>query len=285
VELIEKELNQLDKIGTVKVVNFIDDTFNIPQKRFKEILRMMTRNRYEFKWYSYFRCQYADRETVELMKASGCMGVFLGLETGDNQILENMNKLTNTREYFNGIELLRESGIVTFGSFIIGFPGETHETVHSTVKFIKESGLDFYRCQLWYCEPITPIWKRKDNYNLKGKNFEWSHNTMNSKTACDLIDDILSTIETPAVPQYSFDFNGIWHFIQRGMSVKKVKEFLVSFNNGVKEKLAAPTGKEISFEVIKGLKNSCAEIGGLDDLLVEEKNMVDINKYNVTFDF
>jgi radical SAM PhpK family P-methyltransferase len=285
VERIEEELNRLDKIETVKIVNFIDDTFNVPQERFKKILRMMIKNRYKFKWYSYFRCQYADRETVELMKESGCEGVFLGLESGDDQILKHMNKLTNTRQYYNGIDLLRKAGVVTFGSFILGFPGETHETVQNTVKFIKESGLDFYRCQLWYCEPITPIWKLRENYNLKGKNFQWSHDTMDSKTACDLIDDILLTIDIPAIPQYNFDFNGIWHLVHRGMSVKKVKEFLLSFNNGVKEKLAAPLGKEISFEVIRGLKESCREVSDLDDSLDEEKHVIDIDKYNVSFGF
>ena len=50
---------------------FIDDTFNVPPERFKDLLRMMINKKYVFKWHSYFRCQFADEEMVSLMKESG----------------------------------------------------------------------------------------------------------------------------------------------------------------------------------------------------------------------
>lgn len=281
--LVEKELNHLAKLG-VKILSFTDDTFNVPGKRFKEILKIMIKNQYNFKWYSYLRCQYADGEIIRLMKESGCQGVFLGLESGNNQILKNMNKKTKTGDYLRGIELLKEYGITTFGSFIIGFPGETAETVQDTVKFIRESGLDFYRCQLWYCEPITPIWKQKDKFNIKGNSFGWSHSTMNWRTASDLIDDIFKSVKDPIfIPQYNFDFNGIWHLIHRGMSLEEVKEFLGSFNEAIKEKLETPGGQEVSSKVIRGLKNSCAAISNFDDSFNQKKGSPD--KYNITFNF
>ena len=49
VELIERELKSVDRMESVKSVYFIDDTFNVPVKRFKEILRMMIRNRFKFR--------------------------------------------------------------------------------------------------------------------------------------------------------------------------------------------------------------------------------------------
>lgn len=249
VEAIEKELETLDKIGTVKSVHFIDDTFNIPQERFKEILRMIIKNKFSFKWHSYFRCQYADREMVELMKMSGCEGVFLGLESGSDRILKNMNKAVNVERYLQGLRLLKEYGIVTFGNFIIGFPGETEETVKETVKFIETGGMDFYRAQLWYCEPITPIYEQKDRYQLQGESFEWRHVTMDSQTAGDIIEKIFLTIEKPTwVPQYNFDFDGIWHLVHRGMSIPQLTDFLQGFNRAVKEKLTGTTRGEVSAE-------------------------------------
>jgi radical SAM PhpK family P-methyltransferase len=238
VEAIETELETLDRLETVKSVYFIDDTFNIPAARFKEILRMLIKNKFAFKWHSYFRCQYADRETVELMKSSGCQGVFLGLESGSDQILKNMNKAVEIEKYLRGIELLKEYGIVTFGNFIIGFPGETEDTVKETVELIETGGLDFYRAQLWYCEPITPIFKKKDLYQIQGESFEWRHVTMNSQTACDIIEKIFLTIENPTwVPQYNFDFDGIWHLVHRGMSIRQLTDFIKGFNTAIKEKL------------------------------------------------
>lgn len=252
---IESELDQLDKIERLKCVHFVDDTFNVPRRRFREILRMMIRNRYKFQWHSYFRCQLADRETVELMKESGCEGVFLGLESGNQSILNNMNKGVTIEEYMRGIALLKEYDIVTFGDFIIGFPGETLDTEKDTRQFLKESGLDFFRAQMWYCEPITPIWREREKYQIKGESFEWSHATMDAGTAADLIDSIFLSIDQPVwIPQYNFDFDNLWHLVHRGLDIEQVKQFLRIFNQGVRQKLLDKSKREVSFEVVKQLK-------------------------------
>jgi len=268
VEAIETELEKLDRVGTVKSVHFIDDTFNIPAERFKEILRMLIKNKFAFKWHSYFRCQYADQEMVELMKMSGCEGVFLGLESGNDQILKNMNKTVDVEKYLRGIERLNKYGIVTFGNFIIGFPGETETTVKDTANFIETSGLDFYRVQLWYCEPITPIFKKKDLYQIKGESFEWSHVTMNSPKACDLIENIFLTLENPTwIPQYNFDFDGIWHLVHRGMTIPQVRNLLKGFNLAVKEKLTGNSRGEVSGDALKQLKNACSNSAEMKETL------------------
>jgi anaerobic magnesium-protoporphyrin IX monomethyl ester cyclase len=286
VEEIEKELNMIEKIGTVKSLHFIDDTFNVPQKRFREILKMMIKNKYSFKWYSHYRCQFADKETIELMKESGCEGVFLGIESGNDTVLRNMRKAVNVDEYFKGVSLLKECGILTYGSFIIGFPGETEDTVKDTLGFIKESGLDFYRAQLWYCEPLTPIWKEREKYELKGESFEWSHSTMNNREASDIIDDIFYSIDIPIwVPQYNFECDALFHLLHRGFSLEKIKAFLNVFNKGIKERLKNPSQKEVSFDVIKQIKNSCQETPVSDTAANTGPGKDKFDRYEAEFDF
>lgn len=256
--LIENQLDQLHRLETVKYIHFIDDTFNIPAARFKKILEMMVSKKYRFKWHSYFRCQAADREMVELMKASGCEGVYLGLESGNNLILQNMNKQATLEKYAAGIALLKEYGIVTQASFIVGFPGETRDTVRGTIDFIKQSGIDYYRVQLWYYLHHTPIWRERDKYQIKGSSFDWTHATMDYKTACDLIDDIFLTMTGPTwVPQYNFDVVNFWHLVHRGMSRQQVKNFLECFNAGIKEKLLNPWQEEISETLAARLQETC----------------------------
>ncbi len=290
VEAIQQELNGLSEMNRVKSVNFIDDTFNIPARRFKEILRMMIRNKYTFKWHSYYRCQYADRETVELMKESGCEGVYLGIESGSDPILKNMNKAVTADKYLRGIALLKEYDIVTHGNFIIGFPGETDTTVRETLDFIKESGLDFFRVQLWYAEPITPIWKSRDKYNIQGDRFEWNHNTMDSAAACDWVERIFLSMdveETPVwLPQYNFNFFTIWHLIHQGMPMDRVKDFLRAFNRGIGEKLSDPSKGEISFDVIRQIKETCRPhnlTNTMEDTFDERENTINVGE--AEFDF
>ncbi len=254
--LIENELKSLAKIETIKSIFFIDDTLNFPQKRFMDILKMLYRNRFPFKWNAYIRCQFLDEEVVKLMKDTGCESVFLGIESGDDRILKNMNKNSNTTKYLKGIQLLKKYGIQTFGSFIIGFPGETKESVKNTVNFIKNSGLDFYRTQLWYCEQITPIWNQREKYSLKGSSFEWEHETMNSVEASNYVEAIILDIENPVrIPQYYFDFENVMQLTHKGFSLDQVKQFLTYFNEGIKQKISL-TSNEIStdvFEKISGL--------------------------------
>ncbi len=258
VGVLEKEFNRLNKIESLMSVHIVDDTYNVPVDRFKKILRMMIGNKYKFGWHSHFRCQFADREMVRLMKESGCMGVFLGIESGSDKILKNMNKVASVRRYKEGISYLKEHGIVSYGSFIIGFPGETAETVQETINFIKDTEIDFYRAQLWYCDPITPIWKEREKYKIRGGSFEWEHETMNSGSACDWIDEIFLTMKKSVwIPYHHFDFDNLWHLIHQGMSIGQIKMFLRSFNDGVKENIVDRSLTEVGGEVIKDMKAAC----------------------------
>jgi p-methyltransferase len=227
-DVLEKELDTMVEIGGVENVVFIDDTFNVPFPRFKDICRMMIRKNYNFNWFSYFRCSNSDEEAIELMAQSGCKGVFLGIESGSPTILQNMNKAATIEKYATGIEWLRRYGILTFGSFITGFPGETEETINETIDFIKQTKPDFYRSQMWYCEPGTPIQNHRAKYDIKGEGFVWSHSTMDSLDAMDHIDKMFLTItESTWLPQWSFDFWIIPYLLGKGISLERFKEFMV----------------------------------------------------------
>lgn len=256
VEKIQKDFKALHELGCVKHIQFIDDTLNVPKERFKEMLKMMIESKYGFEWNSYIRCQYLDEETVKLMKESGCKGVFLGIESGSQKILDNMNKKSTIEQYRNGIALLKKYNIITFASLIIGFPGETYETFRETVDFIKEVKPDFWRTQLWYCDRLTPIWQEREKYDIKGASFNWSHSTMNSKEAMNLIKEMYTEIkESVWLPQYNFDLNGVFHLLYRGFTLEKVKDFIRTFNKGIEFNINNNYTRENEEQVIGQIKN------------------------------
>jgi anaerobic magnesium-protoporphyrin IX monomethyl ester cyclase len=233
---VEKELMKINEIKQVKGINITDDTFNVPLDRFKTILRMMIKNKFNLGWNSYIRCQFLDEEAIQLMKESGCEGVFLGIESADQSILTNMNKNVKVEDYIRGINLLKKYEIMTFASFIYGFPGETEKTIQSTIDFIKEYKPDFYRVQLWYCDNITPIWDKRKEYGIIGSQFSWKHNTMDSKTASDYIEDTFIRVKDSIwLPQYNFDFIGIFNLLHRGVSMHQVKRLIGIFNKAIEE--------------------------------------------------
>jgi len=258
VEAVERELNSLRELDSVTTLTFIDDTFNVPKARFKEILRMMIRNKYELKWNCLYRSDHGDEEAIDLMGKAGCEGVFLGVESGSDRMLQKMNKSARRKDYLKAIPLLKAAGISTYASLIVGFPGETFDTVEETISLVEEAKPEYFRAQLWYCDPVTPIWKRREELSIKGSGFQWSHASMDAKTACALIDRMFLCVDGSIwLPQFGFEQWSTFYLQRRGMRVEQIHEFLRSFNGVIKESLLNPHITEPSPELMERLRNSC----------------------------
>jgi p-methyltransferase len=253
-EVVERQLRYIHGMGARRVV-FVDDTFNVPLPRFKELLRMMIRNKFDFQWISFFRCSNADDEAFDLMRESGCVAVFLGIESGDQRILNNMNKFANTRKYQEGIAKLKERGIATFASIIAGFPGETRESIMNTIAFLEEAAPTFFNIQLYYHDIETPIHREAEKYNIRGAGYSWSHSTMDWKEAASWVEHIYRSIKN-SIPLTLYGFS-IWslpYLMGKGITLEQVKQFgtiaremlIQSFDDVETEGLAAHERKLIS---------------------------------------
>ena len=257
VDVVEKELDRVRRIGTITNLTFIDDTFNVPMGRFKEILRMMIRNGYEFRWNSFLRADHVDTECIDLMRRSGCEGVFLGAESGSDAMLKRMNKTSRSEHYRRVIPQLKDAGILTHCSFIVGFPGETLDTIQETVDLIEEARPDTYRAQTWYCDRTTPIWQKRKEIGLKGSAFDWSHPTMDSTTAADIVEDLFLTIENSIwLQQYGFELRSLFYLQRKGMPLDQVMTFLGRFNDVIKFKLRHPEAAAADPRLLRALRES-----------------------------
>lgn len=257
VDLVEKELNAIRDLGTVNTLTFLDDTFNVPRPRFKELLRMMIRNNYGFKWNCFYRSDHGDEETIELMAKAGCEGVFLGVESGSDAMLERMNKTSRRKHYLKAIPLLNAAGIETNVSLVLGFPGETEATVQETIDLIEQARPDYYRAQLWYCDPVTPVWNKRGEYGIEGYGFNWSHTTMDFQTACDLIYKMFLTVENSVwLPQNGLEHWSIFYLQRRGMTFDQIKTYLRCFNAAVGRKLVDKGKKNIDPDLLEDLKQA-----------------------------
>ncbi len=227
---LETELKILKEAG-VRNLMFIDDSFNIPLDRFKEICKMIIKNNFNFKWVSFFRGSSADDETFKLMKESGCFAVYLGIESGSDLLLGYMNKKAKIEKYKYVIENLTKVGITTFASLICGFPGETEETVKETIKFMNDTPTTFYNVHLYLHSELTPIHERKDEFKIVGSGYNWSHFSMNWKQASNFKLQMLKGIKNSLqLPLYS---GGIWsllYILEQGIEFPEYKRFIKMMN-------------------------------------------------------
>ena len=225
IDVIEQELSLLHEMG-VKNIVFIDDTFNVPLQRFKDICKMMIKKKFDFNWFSFFRCSNSDDQAFDLMMESGCRGVFLGIESGDPNILKLMNKAANPERYQYGIKKLKERGILTFASVIVGFPGETDASVHNTMKLLEEASPTFYRAELYYHYTNVPIHNQAEALGISSAGYSWKHNTMDWRRAIEHVNEMYKTLKGPIIlPSYMFDFWSIPYLIGKGMTVDQIIGF------------------------------------------------------------
>jgi p-methyltransferase len=229
------EMRYLKERG-VRSILFVDDTFNVPLPRFKSLLRKMIAERFDFRWVSFFRCSNADDEAFDLMKASGCLGVFLGIESGDQRILNAMNKSAKLERYRHGIGRLNELDIATFGAFIVGFPSETDESARNTLEFIQSTRPTFFTPQIYYHDLRSPIHKKAKEYGITSSGYSWNHNGMDWRKASEWVLRIIrdSPDSTP-IPLYSMSLWGILYLYERGFSI----DFQRKFGNIAREMLVA----------------------------------------------
>jgi radical SAM superfamily enzyme YgiQ (UPF0313 family) len=121
---------------------FVDNTFNLPPSYGKEICRKLIEHDLGIRWWAILYPKHVDKELVELMAGAGCEQVSIGIESGSERILKNMNKRFTLNEVRQISDTLSERGIKQMGFLLIGSPGETRETAEESLAFAGSLKLD-----------------------------------------------------------------------------------------------------------------------------------------------
>jgi radical SAM superfamily enzyme YgiQ (UPF0313 family) len=236
-ESVEQELRELESIKKVKSIIFTDDTFNVPLRRFKELLKVIAK--YDLEWYSFFRPQYADEETAQLMKAANCRAVFAGLESVDDLVLKNMNKRASADEYKRGIEHLKQMGIAVHANFIVGYPGDTEQAARKIVPFLDQVGVDFCTICTWAFIPSTPIGRRAAEFGIEGLGVNWKHNTMTSVEAQSLAREIVGEQKYAVHNAVRGEAWAEFFFYANGFSIDETRLAIGTFNSLIERDVSA----------------------------------------------
>jgi len=125
-----------------KIVWFWDDNLTVDRKYIKELLtRMISLRRW---WLTQASIDIADdSELLKLMKKSGCIGVFFGLESFDKQSLKEAAKGQNkVADYKRKIKNLHRHGITVMAGFISGFDNDTPESITAMAQRLYKIGVD-----------------------------------------------------------------------------------------------------------------------------------------------
>jgi len=133
---IKTELLKLKEFGVYKMT-FYDDTFLAGRKQaMLEILDLL--RELDFKWIANVRINTFDPELLRKFEESGCVYLFFGVESPDDNVLRYIRKGQNRRMIDRGIEVVSKGNIKTLYSLMIGLPNETEEQLKRTLDFADE---------------------------------------------------------------------------------------------------------------------------------------------------
>ncbi len=156
-----------DNMPEVKELMFDDDTFtdssNLP--RVEAIARGLGKLGITWSCNAKANVPY---KTLKVMKENGLRLLLVGYESGDDEILHNIKKGLRTDIARRFTEDCRKLGVTIHGTFILGLPGETKDTIEKTIKFAKEINPHTIQVSLAAPYPGTTLYKQAvDNGWLK----------------------------------------------------------------------------------------------------------------------
>ena len=137
-----------DLFPEVKEFFFDDDTFTDDRARAEEIARGL--GRLGIVWSCNAKAN-VPLETLRILKDNGLRLLLVGYESGSQRILNNIRKGIRVERALRFADDCRRLGILVHGTFIVGLPGETRETLDETIRFARR--VDPYSIQVSLAAP------------------------------------------------------------------------------------------------------------------------------------
>jgi anaerobic magnesium-protoporphyrin IX monomethyl ester cyclase len=173
-ENVVDELEFLHKTYGVVTFTFCDDAFTVDQARTEKLCKEILDRKLKIKWNCGTRVDMLTKELLAKMKAAGCISVWFGVESGSQQVLDEMKKGITTEQTIKVLGWVREVGLKPVPNVILGFPSETKKTAWKTIKYAEKlspDDLPFYNIATPF--PGTPMYDQViENGWLKVTDFD-----------------------------------------------------------------------------------------------------------------
>lgn len=154
---IGKELELLKARYGLEGVFFSDDTLTLRRERVLELCSVM--KGLDLVWGCFARVNTVDEELLKAMRASGCIQLDFGVESGSDRILkEIIRKGATVQEARDAFRLCHQLGLRTFANLMIGLPTETEAEMMQTYELACELRAHAYVLSLAMPLPGTGLW-------------------------------------------------------------------------------------------------------------------------------
>lgn len=165
---IVDEIEHVIREFGIQEIHLMDDVFTYNKERVFEFRDEVKRRDIDvnFVLANGLRADQVDKERLEALKDLGVISIGCGVESGNQQILNNIRKDIRLDRVRESYKMAKELGFQTWGFFILGLPGENESTIKDTINFAKELDVDFAKFLILKPYPNSHVWDQLQEENL-----------------------------------------------------------------------------------------------------------------------
>jgi len=140
-------------------IYFREDNFTVVPKRVEEFCDILISENFNIKWACESRVNNLKPKLIEKMAKSGCVGLYIGIESGSERMLSYMKKGEKRKDFIEKVPIIMANGMTTYTTWVYGLPSETEKDRYESDKFIEllkptiadtfvylgQPGSDFYK--------------------------------------------------------------------------------------------------------------------------------------------
>ena len=169
---IIEEIVGIQKNYNIHSFIFYDDIFTLNRKRLPSLCKELKEMNLTFRCNG--RAGINTYDDYVMLREAGCQEIAFGIESGSQYILDRMNKRTTVKKNIETIITAKKAGLLTKAYLVVGFPGETQETIDETKKFMDEADPDKFTLFQFVPLPGCDVWKNPDKYGVTEMSQDWN---------------------------------------------------------------------------------------------------------------
>lgn len=155
-------IGEMAECVALGIKNFFifDETFTVDKKRVAEFCAKLKSSGLGAVWSCRARVDTVDEGMLDEMKSAGLGRISFGVESGDVEVLRQLDKRISVEKVAEVFRAARRGGITTLADFMVGCPGETRDATRKTVDFAISLGADYAQFSLLTLLPATKLYER-----------------------------------------------------------------------------------------------------------------------------
>jgi anaerobic magnesium-protoporphyrin IX monomethyl ester cyclase len=171
---VAAEMKMLKEQYNPDAIWFVDDVFTISHKWLTAFHEEVVKQNAQIRFECITRAERLNEEILRLLKEAGCFRIWIGAESGSQEIIDAMDRRVDVNHVKKIIQDTNAMGIETGTFIMLGYPGETEKNIDETIQYLKEAKPTHYTITVAYPIKGTSLYNEIEDKITERPNWESS---------------------------------------------------------------------------------------------------------------